>query len=110
MVDLLDKYVLAINDVLWTYVIVALLIVAGLYFTIRSRFVQFRFIKEMFRLLGEGMGKKTGFHRFRHFVSVRHPASASGILPVLPWQLQSAVRVLFLDVADCPHRQCLRIH
>lgn len=67
MVDLLDKYVLAINDVLWTYVIVALLIVAGLYFTIRSRFVQFRFIKEMFRLLGEGMGKKDGISSFQAF-------------------------------------------
>ena len=67
MVDLLDKYVLAINDVLWTYVIVALLIVAGLYFTICSRFVQFRFIKEMFRLLGEGMGKKDGISSFQAF-------------------------------------------
>jgi alanine or glycine:cation symporter, AGCS family len=67
MVDLLDKYVLAINDVLWTYVIVALLIVAGLYFTIRSRFVQFRFIKEMFRLLGEGIGKEDGISSFQAF-------------------------------------------
>lgn len=67
MVDLLDKYVLAINDVLWTYVIVGMLIVAGLYFTIRSRFVQFRFLKEMFRLLGEGIEKKDGISSFQAF-------------------------------------------
>ena len=67
MVELLDKYVLAINDVLWTYVIVAMLIVAGLYFTIRSRFVQFRFLKEMFRLLGEGIEKKDGISSFQAF-------------------------------------------
>ncbi len=39
------------NDVLWTYVIMTVLICCGLWFTWRSRFVQFRMVGEMIRLL-----------------------------------------------------------
>ena len=45
------------NDVLWTYVLVAVLLVCALWFTLRTRGVQFRMVGEMFRLLG-GSGKK----------------------------------------------------
>ncbi len=38
------------NTFLWTYILVAALIVLGIYFTIRTKFVQFRYFKEMFRL------------------------------------------------------------
>lgn len=41
----------AINDFLWTYILIAVLLGAGLYFTIKLRGVQFRMIKEMFYLL-----------------------------------------------------------
>ena len=41
----------AINDILWTYLLTAVLLGAGLYFTIRLRGVQFRMIGEMLRLL-----------------------------------------------------------
>lgn len=64
------------NDYLWGYVLIIMLVGIGLYFTIRSRFVQFRMIKEMFRLLGEGArdsGEKKGFLPFRHFALVQHP-------------------------------------
>lgn len=40
-----------INDCLWTYVMVALLMGAAIYFTIRTRGVQFRMIPEMLHLL-----------------------------------------------------------
>ncbi len=46
-----------INDFLWTYVLVALLLGAGLYFTIRLRGVQFGMIGEMCRLLIKSGGK-----------------------------------------------------
>ena len=53
----------AVTDFLWTYVLIALLIVIGLIFTIGSRFVQFRYFGEMFRVLGQA---------FRH-----HPGQVS---------------------------------
>ncbi|RQN08062.1 alanine:cation symporter family protein [Clostridium butyricum] len=46
------------NDILWTYVLIAPLILLGLYFTFKTRFVQFRYIKEMFRLLTDGATSK----------------------------------------------------
>ena len=44
------------NDVLWTYVLVAVLLACAVWFTLRTRGVQFRMLREMFRLLG-GSGK-----------------------------------------------------
>ena len=40
-----------INDILWTYVIMVVLVCCGLWFTWRMRFVQFRMLGEMVRLL-----------------------------------------------------------
>lgn len=47
----------SINDVLWTYILIALLLGCALWFTFKTKFVQFRMIKEMVRLLGES-GRK----------------------------------------------------
>ena len=41
------------NNLLWGYIMIAALIFCALYFTIRSRFVQFRMLGEMCRLLVE---------------------------------------------------------
>ncbi len=46
-----EALVTGINDVLWTYLLIAMLIGAGLYFTIHSDFVQFRLLGEMFRVI-----------------------------------------------------------
>jgi len=56
----LNRVVTASNDFLWTYVLIAVLIGCSLYFTLRSRGVQFRMIGEMFRLLGESTNKHDG--------------------------------------------------
>lgn len=44
--ELLNSLVGQINDILWSYVLIILLIGAGIIFTIRTKFVQIRFIKE----------------------------------------------------------------
>lgn len=54
MLGFLEKIISISNNILWSYVLIALLIVVGLYFTFKTNFVQIRLIKEMFRLLGEG--------------------------------------------------------
>ena len=41
------------NDLLWQEVLIGLLIIAGLYFSFTSKFVQFRWLKIMFSSLGE---------------------------------------------------------
>ncbi|WP_111415193.1 alanine/glycine:cation symporter family protein [Billgrantia lactosivorans] len=51
-----------INDLLWGKVLIALLIAVGVGFTVRSRFVQFRYFARMFRILGASQA----FKRDRH--------------------------------------------
>lgn len=56
--ELLNSLVGQINDILWSYVLIILLIGAGIIFTIRTKFVQIRFIKEMIRLIAGDVGNK----------------------------------------------------
>ncbi|WP_413775140.1 alanine/glycine:cation symporter family protein [Gracilibacillus pellucidus] len=48
------------NSVLWDYVLIYLLIGAGLYFTLRSRFVQFRLFGDMFKVITEEATDQSG--------------------------------------------------
>lgn len=68
--DFFNKFILSLNDFLWTYILVAMLILIGLYFTFKTKFVQFRNLKEMFTLLGEGAAssnKKDSVSSFQAF-------------------------------------------
>ncbi|GAA2564110.1 MULTISPECIES: alanine/glycine:cation symporter family protein [Streptomyces] len=46
----LETWVVEFNDVLWTYLLIPLVAVAGVWFTLRSKGVQIRLIPEMFRV------------------------------------------------------------
>ncbi|WP_298126664.1 hypothetical protein [uncultured Clostridium sp.] len=56
--EFLNEKILLVNDFIWTYVLIAMLIVLGLYFTFKTKFVQFVNINDMFKLLGEGTTSK----------------------------------------------------
>ena len=49
--DALNNLITSVNETLWTYLLIGALIICGLYFTIRTRFVQFTMIGDMFRQL-----------------------------------------------------------
>ncbi|WP_149179302.1 alanine/glycine:cation symporter family protein [Streptomyces sp. TRM49041] len=49
----LDSLIVDINDVFWTYLLIPVVVIAGLYFTQRSKGVQLRLLPEMFRVLKE---------------------------------------------------------
>ena len=55
------------NDFIWTYVVIGLLLVIGIYFTIRTKFVQIRLFGEMFRLIFEKKGSDDGVSAFQAF-------------------------------------------
>lgn len=57
MVNFFANTISTINNILWSYVLIGVLIAAGLYFSFRTKFVQVRYFKQMFRLLGEGASK-----------------------------------------------------
>jgi AGCS family alanine or glycine:cation symporter len=49
----MNELITSVNDVLWSYVLIVALVGCGLWFTWRTRFVQFRMVGEMVRLLTE---------------------------------------------------------
>jgi AGCS family alanine or glycine:cation symporter len=55
------------NNILWSYVLIVLLVGLGLYFTITSKFVQFKNTKEMFLLMKESPSKDNGKQRVSSF-------------------------------------------
>ena len=54
--EILYRWIDGINDVLWSYLLVALLLGCAVWFTLRRRGVQFRMLGEMVRVLGESAG------------------------------------------------------
>ena len=49
----MNELITAVNDAIWGYVLIAALVGCGLWFTFKTRFVQFRMVGEMLRLLTE---------------------------------------------------------
>ncbi len=47
----------SVNNIIWSYILIALLLGCAFFFTFRSRFVQFRMLGEMIRLLGDAVPK-----------------------------------------------------
>lgn len=55
--ETLNSFITGINDIIWTYVLIAVLIGCGLWFSLRTRFIQFRLFREMFRTLGDSTSR-----------------------------------------------------
>lgn len=55
--DILNTWISAINDVLWSYILIIMLLGCAIWFSFKTRFVQFRMIKEMIKLLGDSTEK-----------------------------------------------------
>ena len=51
------NFINEINDILWTYILIIMLLGCAVWFSIRTRFVQFRMLREMIVLLSESAGK-----------------------------------------------------
>ncbi len=60
-----EKLIASISNALYSYILVILLVAGGLYFTFRTKFVQFRLIKEQFRAVTEKPGEKSDVSSFQ---------------------------------------------
>lgn len=49
-----------LNDLIWSKLLIVMLIGLGLYFTVASRFVQFRYFGSMFRIFSEALQRQPG--------------------------------------------------
>lgn len=56
----MNELITAVNDVIWSYVLIVALVGCGLWFTWRTKFVQFRMVGEMLRLLTESAVDSVG--------------------------------------------------
>ncbi|MER2141689.1 MAG: alanine:cation symporter family protein, partial [Priestia megaterium] len=60
MQQAVESVISVINDFFWSNLLIILLVSIGIYFTVRSRFLQFRMLKEMVLVLKEGRAAKDG--------------------------------------------------
>lgn len=61
--DFITELINQANYILWTYILVVMLLGCALWFSIKTRFVQFRMIGEMVRLLGYSTAKIDGHEK-----------------------------------------------
>jgi len=62
---MLNTIVASISDVMYSYILIILLVLGGLFFTFRSRFVQFRTAIEQLRVVGDKPSDKKGVSSFQ---------------------------------------------
>lgn len=60
-----EKIIANVNDALYSWVLIIILVLGGLYFTFRTKFVQFRLFKEQIRSVTEKPGDKNGVSSFQ---------------------------------------------
>ena len=65
--EFLESIIATSNDILWSYVLVVMLIALGLWFSLKTGFVQLRMIREMIRLLKEGVSHDGGHAHISSF-------------------------------------------
>ena len=61
----MENFVGALNDIVWSNALIFLCLGIGFYFSIRTRFLQLRHIKEMVRLLFDGESTDSGVSSFQ---------------------------------------------
>jgi len=71
----MNELITQINEVLWTYILIVALVSCGIWFTLKTKGVQFCMVGEMFRLLADGAkagrGHISSFQAFAVSVATR---------------------------------------
>ncbi len=62
---MLEQIISTVNDALYSYILIIILVLGGLYFTLRTKFVQFRLLKEQFRAVMEKPKDSNGVSSFQ---------------------------------------------
>lgn len=63
----MENIINSINDLVWSNALIILCLGTGIYFSITTRFVQVRYLKEMIKLLFEGKSSDKGVSSFQAF-------------------------------------------
>ena len=84
---MINNILTEINNFLYTYPLLILLVGTGIWFSLRTRFVQVRFLREALRVLGEKAEEEDGKKQVSSF-------QARAILRESPQPLRQAAREL----------------
>src|SRR5699024_12546123 len=92
--DTLTQVIDYINDdILYEYVLVILLIGLGIYFTFRTRFVQIRLFREMFRVIKEEVdAKRKGISAFQAWAISTASREGTGNMAGVAWAITAVWR------------------
>ncbi len=60
-----DNIIAAVNDALYSYILIILLVAGGIYFTVRTKFAQFRLLGDQFKSLTDKPKDKKGVSSFQ---------------------------------------------
>lgn len=63
----MEKIINLVNDLVWSNALIILCMGAGIYFSIVTRFIQVRYLREMIRLLFDGKSSDKGVSSFQAF-------------------------------------------
>ncbi len=64
----MEKVISFISNSLYTYILVILLVIAGIYFTVRTKFAQFRLLKDQFKTVTEKPKDKKSVSSFQALI------------------------------------------
>ena len=62
---MIGEIIASVNDALYSYILIIVLVLGGIYFTVRTRFVQFRLFKEQIRCVTEKPADGKGVSSFQ---------------------------------------------
>ena len=63
----MENIISSVNDIVWSNALIILCLGAGIYFSVVTRFLQVRYLREMVRLLFKGESSKKGISSFQAF-------------------------------------------
>lgn len=103
----------SISNYLYTYILIVLLVAGGIYFTVRTKFVQFRFLPESIRIVMQPSEDQNSISAFKTLmVSTASRVGTGNIAGHLHRHLPGRHRRGVLDVGHRPagqrHRLCGR--
>ena len=61
----MENFIAKVNSLIWSNALIYLLLIIGIYFSIRMRLFQVRLIKDMVKLLVQGDKSKAGISSFQ---------------------------------------------
>ncbi len=61
--NIITEFINQANNILWTYILIVMLLGCAVWFSFKTRFVQFRMLGEMIRLLGDSTAKIDGHEK-----------------------------------------------